>query len=149
MKLCWKGFSTMIVQQTHLMIKTSWENSFTISIFKFSGLRTFIATSWLQYVPLYLKKTQYKSTDSTNSSGNQDMDCWLIQISKWPRCYFIFKFQQADINFPVIRSISRYFYTIGAWFRCLTWFTDWRQDLWLLLKNITRRQSTETICSIW
>lgn len=50
-------FMTIYIS-TNLMIKTSWENSLSISASILSGLRTLIATSWLQYVPLYLNKLQ-------------------------------------------------------------------------------------------
>jgi len=39
---------TVRINYTDLIIKTSWENSLSISLFTRSGLRNLIATSWLQ-----------------------------------------------------------------------------------------------------
>ena len=51
-------------RHTNLIIKTSWANSFSSSESRRSGLRTLIATSWLQYVPLYLNNTKGKEKEA-------------------------------------------------------------------------------------
>ena len=51
---------------TFLIIKTSCANSFYMSEFIHSGLRTLIATSWLQYVPLYISPYEPNATLFSN-----------------------------------------------------------------------------------
>lgn len=107
---------------TDLIMNTSWANSVSISLFKRSALRTLIATSWLQYVPLYLKKTNDMIILRANIRSDICGERQDSQITKWPRSNFVCEFQQAGIDFPDIRSVSRNLYIFRWGFR-------WRFDL--------------------
>jgi hypothetical protein len=103
--------------QTNLIIKTSCTNSVCISEFTRSGLRTLIATSWLQYVPLYLIQlnklvnltlTAISRCLTKKKKGKVRINSINLQIAIRPRCNFVSKLQMLRINFPYVYPIIRY-----------------------------------------
>lgn len=67
--------------KTNLRIYTSWANSLSILSFKLSCLRTLMATSWLQNVPLYLFQLISNST-FTDPHTNQE-EGMIILTNHW------------------------------------------------------------------
>lgn len=115
--------------QTNLIIKTSCANSACISEFTRSGLRTLIATSWLQYVPLYLIQLNklvsltliaISRCLATKKKRKVYIDSINLQITIRPWCNFVSKLQMLRINFPYVSPIIRYCQMIRfTFYHCL------------------------------